>query len=154
MYKSRNFLSKRLLKQLYFSFIHSYLNHASFAWASTKKSNLISLYRHQKHGVSIIYDKDRFAHTKPLFKHTKALTVYEINLFQILSLIFKYKNRTVPFIFHNLYTLKPPSKYSLRTDNILSIPLKRTKFGQFSIYFRGPYLWNKRYTILLSHPRL
>ena len=105
--------------------------------------NLISLYRHQKHAIRIIYDKDRFAHTKPLFKHAKAVTVYEINLFQILSLIFKCKSRTVPFIFHNLYTLRPTSKYSLRTGNLLFIPLKRKKFGQFSVYFCGPYLWNK-----------
>ena len=131
------------MKQLYFLFIHSYLNYANIAWASTNKSNLISLYRHQKHAIRIIYDKDRFAHTKPLFKHAKALTVYEINLFQILSLIFKCKNRTAPFVFHNLYTLKLPSKYSLRTSNVLSMPLKTTKFGQSSIHFRGPYLWNK-----------
>ena len=135
MYKSRNILSKRLMKQLYFSFIPSYLNYANIAWASTNKSNLISLYRHQKHAIRIIYDKDRFAHTKCLSKHVKALTVYEINLFQILSLIFKCKNRTAPFVFHNLYTLKPPSKYSLRTGNLLSIPLKRTKFGQFFYIF-------------------
>ena len=143
MYKSRNLLSKRLMKQLYFSFIHSYLNYANIVWASNNKSNLISLYRHRKHAIRIIYDKDRFAHTKPLFKHAKILTVYEINQFLILPLIFNCKNRTVPFVFHNLYTLKPPSKYSLRTGNVLSIPLKRTKCGQFSIYFRGSYLWNK-----------
>ena len=143
MYKSRNILSKGLMKQLYFSFIPSYLNYANIAWASTNKSNLISLYRHQKHAIRIIYDKDRFAHTKPLFKHAKALTVYEINLFQILSLVFKRKIRTAPFVFHNLYTLKPPSKLSLGTGNGLSIPLKRTKFGQFSLYFCGIYSWNK-----------
>ena len=43
MYKSRNLLSKRLMKQLYFSFIHSYLNQTNIAWSSTNKSNLISL---------------------------------------------------------------------------------------------------------------
>ena len=127
IYKSRNILSKRLIKQLYFSFIHSYLNSANIAWAGNQ-SNLISLHRHRKHAFRIIYDKDRFAHTKPLFKHEKALRLYEINLFQILSLIFKCKNRTAPFVFHNLYTPKPPSKYSLRTVNLMSIPLKRTNF--------------------------
>ena len=54
MYKSRNILSKRLMKQLYFSFIHSYLNYANTPWASTKKSNLISLYRHQKHAITYL----------------------------------------------------------------------------------------------------
>ena len=119
------------------------MNYANIAWARINKSNLISLYRHQKHAINIIYHKYRFAHTKPFFKNSKALTVYEINLFHILSLIFKCKNRTAPFVYHNLYTLKPPRKYSLRTGNLLSVPLERRTSGQFSIYFHGPYLWNK-----------
>ena len=60
MYKSKNILSQRLMKQLYFSFIHNYLNCVNIVWASTNKSNLISLYRLQKHAIRIIYDKDRF----------------------------------------------------------------------------------------------
>ena len=78
MYKSRNILSKRLVKLMYYSFIHSYLNYANIAWASTKKLNLISLYRSQKYAIKIMHDKDCFVHTKPLFKHAKVLTVYEI----------------------------------------------------------------------------
>ena len=111
------------------------------AWASTNKSNLISLYHHQNMQLGL-FMTSTVLHTRNPSKHAKALTVYEINLLQILSLIFKCKTRTAPFVFHNLYTLKPPSKYSLRTGNLLSIPLKRTKFGRFSIYFRGSYLWN------------
>ena len=107
MYKSRNIPSKTLMKQIYFSLIHSLLNYANISWLSTSKSNLISLYQHQKHAIRIIYEKDCFAQTKPLFKHAKALAVYEINLFQILSLIFKCKSRTLPFVFHNLFALKP-----------------------------------------------
>ena len=52
MYKSRNILSKRLMKQLYLSFIRSYLKYTNIVWASTNKPNLISLYRHQKHACN------------------------------------------------------------------------------------------------------
>ena len=90
MYKSRNILSKRL--------------NGIFHLLIANKSNLISLYRHQKHAVRIIYDKDRFAHTKPLFIHAKTLTVYEINLFQTLSLYLSVK--TEPrHSFFIIYTL-------------------------------------------------
>ena len=109
-------------------------NHYTIAWTSTNKWNFISLYRHEKHILRIICDKDRFAHRKSLFKHAKTLTVYEINLLDI--------NRTTPFVFHNLYTLKPPIKYFLRSGDHLPVPLKRAKFSQFSIYFSGPYFWN------------
>ena len=93
------------MKQLYFSFFHSYLNYANIAWASTNKSILISLYRHQKHAIRIIYDKDRFEHTKHLFKHAKALKVYAINLFQILSLIHLSVKTELHHSFFIIYTL-------------------------------------------------
>ena len=42
MYKLRNNLRKKLLKQLYFSlFIHSYLNYVNVGWVSTSKSNVL-----------------------------------------------------------------------------------------------------------------
>ena len=68
------------MKQSYFSFIHSCLNYENIAWTITNKSNLIPLYCHQKHAIRIIYDNDRFAHTKPFFEHANALAVYKISL--------------------------------------------------------------------------
>ena len=65
MHKSRNILSKRLMKQLYFSFSHSYLNNANVAWARTNKSNVISLYCHQKHAIRIIMTRT-VLHTRNL----------------------------------------------------------------------------------------
>ena len=103
----------------------------------------MSYYWHQKHAIRIIYHNGPFEHTKHLFKHAKVLKVFEITLFQILPLILKCKGRTTPFAFQKLHTAKPPSKYFLWTDNLLSITLKRIKFDQFSIYFCGPYLWSK-----------
>ena len=44
-YKSRDVLSKQSLKQLYFSFIHNYVNYANIARASTCKSKLERIYR-------------------------------------------------------------------------------------------------------------
>ena len=42
MYKSRNNLRKKLLKQLFFSlFVHSYLNYVNVGWVSTSKSNVL-----------------------------------------------------------------------------------------------------------------
>ena len=134
---SRNpefFFVKGLWSNCNFSFIHSYLDYANITWVSTDNQ---------------IHQKQKYLQT---FLHTwnlslkMQLTLYEINLFHVLPLIIKCKNRIAPFVFHNLYTLKPLSKYSLRTDNLLSMPLKWTKFGQFSISFRGRYLWNKIFT--------
>ena len=55
-----NFFSyEKCSKQLYFSFIYSYLNYANITWASTQKSKIKGLLRKQKHASRIIYFKDK-----------------------------------------------------------------------------------------------
>lgn len=108
MYKFRNILSKRHTRQLYFSSIHNYLNYPNVPWASANKSrfchrqfqisNLIPLYRHQKHTMRVIHEK--------------------------LSLnMGKYRRymKWTYFRCYVLYTLKPLSNNSLRTNNLLSV---------------------------------
>ena len=75
-------LSKFLRKQLYFSFINCHLNYANIAWASTNKSNLQALCRHQKHAARIINFKDKFTSAKPLFEQINTMTVDQMNIFR------------------------------------------------------------------------
>ena len=145
LYKSRNTLNKHLLKQLYFSFIHSYLTYGNIAWGSTCKSTLIPLYRCQKHAIRVINFKDCFTHTKPLFDEMKVLNIYEINVSQILCFMFKCKMKLSPPIFHNIFKLKQPNKYVMRSTGAGTVlePKCETRSDQFNVTFRSPYLWNK-----------
>ena len=45
LYKSRFLLNEQCTKNLYFAFVHSYLNYGNAAWASTTKTNLSILLR-------------------------------------------------------------------------------------------------------------
>ena len=75
-----NVLSKQCLNQLYFSFIHSYVNYANIAWASTSKSKLERLYCCQKHAARVIYHKDRYTHASPLLN--ESLKYFQIKYIQ------------------------------------------------------------------------
>ena len=66
MDKAKPFLDKDSLLPLYFSYIHSYINYANLAWASTHKTNLKKIQSQQKHALTILYNKDRYYHTKKL----------------------------------------------------------------------------------------
>ena len=55
--------------------------------------------------------KDQFRHSGPHFKEIGALNIYEINIFNILCLVFKSKSKACPKAFENLFTLKPKNKY-------------------------------------------
>ena len=142
LYRTRCILSKFLRKQLYFSFINCYLNYANIAWASTNKSKLQALYRHQKHAARIINFKDKFTSAKPLLEQINAMTVYEMNIFQTLCFMYLCKNGNTPSIFKHIYTLKPINKYTTRSKNILFKPLCKKNFAKFKLSYRGPHLWN------------
>ena len=96
LYKAKGILNNFLLKQLYSGFVHSYLAYANIAWASTHKSKLQAFFRRQKHAIRLINSKDRLTHTKPLFKEMNILTVYEINIYQVLNFMVTCKMNTSP----------------------------------------------------------
>ena len=140
LYKSRDLLSKQCLKQLYFSFIHSYVNYVNIAWASTSKSKLERLYRYQKHAARVIYHKDWYTHASPLLNDMKALNVFKLNIFNILCFMYKCKKYLNPPVFRNVITHRIKTKYALRNEYSIQEPLCPTNFSQYCISYRGPYL--------------
>ena len=139
---ARLIIPRKQLNQLYFSFEHSYLNYANIAWGSTQKTKLSNLYRQQKHAIRLLSFKDQFTHSRPIFKEIGALNRYEINIFNILCLMFKCKKKACPKAFENLFTLKPKNKYQLKRSCIFLEPFCKSKFSQLCINYRGPHLWN------------
>jgi len=142
LYKARVCLQKPYLKQLYYAFIHSYLNYCNIAWGSTYKSNLSYLFRRQKHSIRVINNKNRLSHTSELFKNDFVLNLYAINIHQTLCMLFKCKTKTAPTIFHNIYTLKRKNKYTTRSGNKLIEPFSSSRMSDFRLSNRGPRIWN------------
>ena len=123
LYKSRDILSKQCLKTLYFSFIHNYANYANIAWARTSKSKLERLYRCQKHAARVIYHKYQYTHASPLLNDMKTLTVFQLNIFNILCFMCKCEQNLNPPVFHNIFTLRTKPTYELRNENSIKEPL-------------------------------
>ena len=145
----RLIIPRKQLNQLYISFVHSYLNYANIAWGSTQKTKLSTLYRQQKHAIRLLSFKDQFTHSRPLFKEIGGLNIYEINIFNILCLMFKCKNKALPKAFEGLFTLKPKNKYQLKRSCTLLEPFWKSKFSQLCINYRGPHLRNPNVIVSL-----
>ena len=45
-------------------YIGLHINHRNIVWASTIRTKLDKILKKQKHGVRVIYNKDKFAHSK------------------------------------------------------------------------------------------
>ena len=142
LYKARTYLNINSTKQLYFSFIHSYLSYGNIAWASTNKSKLNTLHRRQKHASRIIYFKDKNTHAKPLLKKLNALNIYQLNVYQVLLFMHKVKNNSIPNVFKNAFIINSNKYNTTNANTTFYKPFFKTKCSQFSITFRGPHLWN------------
>ena len=81
LYKARVLLDKESVKTIYFSCIHSYLNYANIAWASTYFTKLKPIHYQQKHTARIVFGEDRLTHSRPLLRSLNALNNYQINIY-------------------------------------------------------------------------
>ena len=91
-YKTSKLINSKYLRSIYFSFIHSYINFANIAWASTNNNKLKKLFGKQKLAACIMFNQDKFTHPRPLLKTLNVLNAYQINLLQVL--LFMHKTRT------------------------------------------------------------
>ena len=141
LYKAKNYLNRGSLLVLYYSFIHTYINHGNIAWGSTNKTNLTKINSLQKHAIRIIHCKDRFAHARELFRESKILNVFQLNILNNLVFMHKIKYQTAPKIFQNKFS-KPTHKYSINfsTSNYSIPPFKWSK-SKCRISIRGPSSW-------------
>ena len=143
VYKPRDVLSKQPVKQLYFSFIQTYVSYANITRASTSKSKLGRLYRCQKLAPRVIFHKDWYTHASPLLNDVKALNDFKLNVFNILCFMYKCKQNLNAPVFRNIFTHRTKTKYALRNKYSIQEPPCRTNFSQCCISYLGPYLWNK-----------
>ena len=94
LYQGKHDLDDKCLKQIYFAYIHVYLNNlniANIAWASAYKTKLKKVQSKQKHALSIIFHQSKTSPYEPLFPSLNALNVYQIKIFQSVQFMHKIK---------------------------------------------------------------
>ena len=97
LYRARSVLDTTALKDLYFSFIHSYLKYGDIVWANTKKQA-------SKHRQALRIVNNEYTDIKEIMVRVKVLNIYELNIYQALYFMFKIKTNTAPRIFENQFT--------------------------------------------------
>ena len=133
LYRAKRVLDSDALKKLYFSFFHSYLNYGNIAWASTTKAKL-------KKRVRVVNNGN--ADIKELMFKMKVLNIYKLNIYQVLTFMFKIKTNTAPLVFRTQFKEIQhtyPTRCSKNSFVENQLVYSQTKF---SVSSRGPRLWN------------
>ena len=103
LYQGKHYHDDKCLKQIYFAYIHAYLNYATIAWASTHKTKLKKVQSKQKYALRIMFNHSNTTPSGSLFHSLNVLNVYQINTFQSVQFMYKIKSKNAPHIFLKLF---------------------------------------------------
>ena len=84
-YKARPFLDRNALLVLYYSYIKTNINYASNVWGNVCRTNLKKINSQQKYAIHIIFNENKFAHTRKFFYLTRKFFYYfsTLNYFEL-----------------------------------------------------------------------
>ena len=137
--RARQRLYGHTLFVLYNSLIKPYFTYCITIWGNTYAKYLNKLHLVQKRVIRIITRSEFCAHTAPLFKNNKTMTIYQLYDYFTNMLIYKALHCQLPLSICNLFTRNTNIRLS---SNLRSVYWKK-KICQFSITYNGPQLWNK-----------
>ena len=123
----------KILKQLYYNLIYSYLNYNVCCYASTYDSHLNKLYLLQKRAIRIMNNASFQAHTDPLFFSNGILKIQDIYKLNIGLYMYQHNS--------SAHFLRPHDYATRGHDNPIS-PYARLTLTQNSISVVGPNIWN------------
>ena len=125
--------------------------------SSTYPSNLHKLLITQNKIVWLATSSHYLAPSTPLFKDLNVLSIYDINIVQSCSFIYKctYLPILLPTPFKEYFkTNSQVHDYNTRQSDNIHPSFSRTTFSQFSIKVRGSSLWNSHILIANSSSSL
>ena len=96
LHKAKSIFSKVGLKTPYFSFVYSYLNYGNIAWGSTAQTKLKKLASKKRQAIRAIYTAE---YTREKMEEMKVVNIYKLNIYQVLTFMFKIKRDSLPAAF-------------------------------------------------------
>ena len=141
--KIRKNLSCSVLRNLYFTLVHPYLDYCNIIWAANKSTCLDKLFLMQKKAIRIVTRSTWNAHTAPLFVKLHVLTLNNVNRYQTGCFMYKIYNNMLPT---NLMTLFSKNltlyNHDTRRKNNFHVIQRRINKRALSIKIYGVTLWN------------
>jgi len=157
MSKLKYFISEKSLLTLYNALVLSYLNYCNIVWGSCSQTKINSLLLLQKKAVRICNHSSYLAHTTPIFKNLKILTLNDIHTLHTSIFMYKYTTNLLPPSFSNFFNYNANiHSYPTRHSSDFHLHNPKTLIAHKSIRHHGPDIWNslpqplKRMTSLSS----
>ena len=133
LFRLSNYLTSTTLRNLYFAFIHSYLEYCNIVWGRTFDCYLLPLFRLQKRSIRTMCKVAYRHHTQPLFLANKILKLQDIHNYHLAC-----------YLFRNFSAFQSnPSSYATRNSSDLIPAFQRLSICQRSTFYLCPHIWNE-----------
>ena len=102
--KIRHYITKDILKSIYFTLIYPFLIYGVIAWGNTYNSTLSPIYILQKKAIRVITFSSVDHHSNPLFKLLGVVIFPDLVKHHIRVFMYKYPSQLLPSVFNSFFT--------------------------------------------------
>ena len=136
--KLRPGLTEEIMLNMYYTFVHCYLNTGIIIWDSTHNNKIDSLIKIQKKAIRIITNSGYRDHTLPLFTKLKILPLQQLYYYNIILFIYKVYKDKLPKVISDYFKTRVSLPVRMtRRSNFFEIPTYINDFYERSILVRG-----------------
>ena len=144
--RARQMLNKKILTQLYYSFLYPYIMYCNVIWGNSPDKHLWQIFKLQKRAMRVIANIRRRDSTQQAFNELRILRLPELYIYSVLIFVFKFKNGLLPATFNDFFTEnREYHRYPTRGATNLRAPRAKLKIASTFVKTTGTNLWN-RYT--------
>ena len=141
--KVRHLLPCNLTRHLYLALVQPYISYCNIVWSRCQSSTqLDKILKIQKKYCRLITFSNFRAHSYPLFKQLRLLTVYQIYQYQLALFMYCQMNHLVTNVRFTFQTNSTIHDHFTRQHDQLHLVKCRTSKRQFTVIFQGPKFWN------------
>ena len=143
-YHLKNYLSQENIRNIYYAMVYSRIRYGIEIWGMTSGTYMGKVQIIQNRLLKVLTSKPYRYSTDTLHNDLKILKVQEIFTQEILSFMHKFRDGKLPDIFKDYFkTFADVHTINTRDNNMrYQLPLASNKFGENTIKFRGPQIWN------------
>ena len=133
MYRAGNFLNKKSMRNLYYSYIYPYLIYCLEIWGISPQAHLNPLLLMQKKIVIIMTFSYYYEHTAPIFRDLKILTIDELIVHRIGIAMYKLNNGFLSDVLKTMYRKNSDiHTYNIRSKDVFRISSGSQSFSNIS----------------------
>ena len=145
MYKLKSFLPEKVLKNLYYTLVHPYINYNIESWFGASEYVLDRVRILQRKSLRAVFNLPYNDHANSFFKNNLILKLDELYKFNLSKSMFNYINNPSPcsdYISSCLSYNSNYHSYQTRTQNDLSVIRFNRTASQSSFIYQGTKVWN------------